>query len=148
MRWVPRAIDIQAAQVEWTSEWACPRCNGTTPAPQEASATTHNCDTCGYAQWLITERTAGFASQGMAVLNAKAQRKSWYSHDFAHFPPTNITGRHYSWLFMPLIYAAADMPRHPSWQFDVSELSPHWGEWVTEYRVAFQEAGITAAWDS
>ena len=47
---------------------------------------------------------------------------------------------------MPLIYAAADMPRHPSWQFDVSELPPHWGEWVAEYRVAFQEAGTTAAW--
>ena len=34
----------------------------------------------------------------------------------------------------------------PNWQFDVAELPPHWGDWVAEYRVAFQEAGITADW--
>ena len=47
---------------------------------------------------------------------------------------------------MPLIYAAADMPRHHSWQFDAAELPPHWRDWVAEYRFAFQEAGITADW--
>ena len=47
---------------------------------------------------------------------------------------------------MPLIYAALDLPRHPSWRFDATELPEHWEDWVAEYRVAFRQAGITEEW--
>ena len=47
---------------------------------------------------------------------------------------------------MPLIYAATDLPRHPSWQYDAAESPAYWGDWVAEYRVAFQEAGVHADW--
>ena len=35
---------------------------------------------------------------------------------------------------------------HPSWQYDAAELPAHWGDWVAEHRVAFQEAGVHADW--
>ena len=35
---------------------------------------------------------------------------------------------------------------HPSWQYDAAELPAHWGDWVAEHRVAFQEAGVNADW--
>ena len=146
MSWAPRAVNMRSAQVEWVPEWICPRCRGTAPAAPAAAENISNCDSCGYNRWLITERSTDESQSRYGCLQCEASACSWYSHDFTHFPPTNITGSTYSWLYMPLIYAALDLPRHPSWRFDAAELPEHWEDWVAEYRVAFRQAGITEEW--
>ena len=153
MRWAPRATNTRTVALEWYREWRCQRCDGTAPAAAASDASPSSCGACSYSTSLFTERSGGTTQTRRGCVHCTVTTGSWYSHDFSHWPPTGtegftLGGRCYSWLFMPRIYDALNIPRHPSWRYSAEEQLAHtqgaWTAWVAEYREAFREASVDA----